>query len=715
MLKWSNTEKAFFFGAAVLLAASTYFIMRGLGSGTVPSIESNQKAVGSVRRHAGDVRRKHDADIQYSAVSLDMPVFNHDAVFTGENSMAEIALSSGADINVSERSIVVISTNDENENTLALKLGSFLAKLKPSEHLRLGGKGGKIRVQAKDTVARFDKTGDGTRITVLKGDLELVEADGQKKIIRENQVVALADSGEAGEVLTYPLELETPAVGSMLWLNRGEQVRLSWAGASNDRGFEVVVARDAELKSVLVKKTVSAREFEIEPERGATHFWRVKSLSGDRSESLIGTFTVFENSPPKLSLPADHAVFESRLADDGRAAAPVDFRWVDSTMLEKFDIEVARDREFASVAVRSESRSHDFSVPSLPEGTYYWRVRGSHPSQTAPQWSEVREFSIRAPSVNESAHVALASLASDEMQDEPQTPLSEGHQDALERHPAQTNATPPPPPPPAEAPVALDPAPQPVAATPSPSPSPSPVSHSRKEDYWIWAGLGGNFLKYAQSLPGYKDISFGNLKAPGLSLRGGSMLTDSFGLDFTYKESLGEVKSSDTVTVRNGSFKWRHVSAEALVKLGDGLWGLSQKDDLYLQAGVQYHIVPFLVPINATVRDTRENYMMLATLGARYRIWRHERLRYEVMLRYQYPFESGSTGGDRMSIQPQFAFDGSIGQVYQFTDTVYLGLYWYGQWHKYRFDFSSDSPSRSMSGEQELFYSNVDLRLGLEF
>jgi hypothetical protein len=44
-----------------------------------------------------------------------------------------------------------------------------------------------------------------------------------------------------------------------------------------------------------------------------------------------------------------------------------------------------------------------------------------------------------------------------------------------------------------------------------------------------------------------------------------------------------------------------------------------------------------------------------------------------------------------------------------------MGAYWYGQWHEYKFNYYNANDGVENSGDQSLFYSNAELRLGLEF
>jgi hypothetical protein len=93
--------------------------------------------------------------------------------------------------------------------------------------------------------------------------------------------------------------------------------------------------------------------------------------------------------------------------------------------------------------------------------------------------------------------------------------------------------------------------------------------------------------------------------------------------------------------------------------------------------------------------------------------WSRRRWTYYWLMRYQYPLTSKADGASQWSMQPVFAFDGSIGASYNITRQLKLGLFWYGQWHQFNYTYSDGTVVDS--GFQSLFYSNVDVRLGIDF
>ncbi len=241
-----------------------------------------------------------------------------------------------------------------------------------------------------------------------------------------------------------------------------------------------------------------------------------------------------------------------------------------------------------------------------------------------------------------------------------------------------------------------------------PEPAISPVVSGKKTnpEFWVWIGGGMNFQYYKQSVPNINgEATFQNIQGPTALVNAGTQ-SETWGLDLSYKQTPGKMSSSSTVTVTNGNYNWRTLSAE----------GLYRKDDNWnFRLGFQHHLMPFMaLDAASAVLDVKSNSLTMFTVGFnRSHFLVSNKLRGEWQMRYQHPLLSGSTDSTSFSVKPKFAFDGSVGSVYSLSDTSRIGLFWYGQWHQYSFDYGSGA--NAFSGNQTLFYSNIEIRLGFEF
>jgi hypothetical protein len=227
---------------------------------------------------------------------------------------------------------------------------------------------------------------------------------------------------------------------------------------------------------------------------------------------------------------------------------------------------------------------------------------------------------------------------------------------------------------------------------------------------WIWAGLGANFLSVKQAISDTADVQYRDLNGPSSYLEAGFLSNKHFGIVGSYKRTPGEIKI-ESQDVADPAFAWDIYSLEGLYALPlrslilgtPVIWGV--------RAGFQYHEFPFLYVGTGRAVMTARNNMLMASLGA-FADTQAKRWNYHWLMRYQHPMRSSSDDGNSFSVDPSLALDGALGASYRFGDRWRTGLFWYGQFHQYKFDFGSQN--RSSQGEQSLFFSNLELRLGFD-
>jgi hypothetical protein len=231
-------------------------------------------------------------------------------------------------------------------------------------------------------------------------------------------------------------------------------------------------------------------------------------------------------------------------------------------------------------------------------------------------------------------------------------------------------------------------------------------------DFWIWAGAGVNFTNYSQTVPGFSTVNFGRIKAPTQIFRAGFFFDDHLGLDLSYKNTPGEVTGGSSISVSNGRYDWKTLSAEILYRPAN--FEDDKRNEWLWRLGAQQHQMPFIVPLTANSISIEKNNMTALSAGVEYRKFTRKKVRVEAMLRYQQPIGSSAGVGSSFDIKPKMTFDGSLGAAYELKPNMFLGAYWYGQYSSFNFDYKSNNGT-SYSGSQNLFMTSFDIRLGVEF
>ena len=229
--------------------------------------------------------------------------------------------------------------------------------------------------------------------------------------------------------------------------------------------------------------------------------------------------------------------------------------------------------------------------------------------------------------------------------------------------------------------------------------------------YSFWVGAGYNLIDYKQTVENKSDFNYSDARGPSQFLEFSYLGRSGFGGALNYKVTPGKVKIENRSIDRSDS-NWRIISAEGKFKKDSG-WTTPMGDFIYgVRAGVQHHSVPFVHLDQNSELILKDNTMVTASLGTELEFWRRS-WRYSMLMRYQMPLSASGDGGNDFTITPKLAFDGSLGVSYLLGPKMKLGLFWYGQMHQYDFVFSDGSVENT--GDQSLFFSNIDFRFGFDF
>lgn len=224
--------------------------------------------------------------------------------------------------------------------------------------------------------------------------------------------------------------------------------------------------------------------------------------------------------------------------------------------------------------------------------------------------------------------------------------------------------------------------------------------------FWVWAGAGISYLSNRQTTGVNLQGRFSGLRGPSQSLAVGGWVSEDWGVDFGFKTTPGEVLSSGALRVSNGDFQWRTLSLETLYRSSESWqWRL----------GLQEHGTPFIVSSDSQGASIVENQILMVSAGLQYNRMITSELRFEWLMRLQYPVSSRTNQLAEYQIQPGLHFDGSVGTVYEMGKNWRLGFFWYGQQQSFQFKSRWTEGAQSVEGQQDLFHSNFDLRIGYEF
>ena len=229
--------------------------------------------------------------------------------------------------------------------------------------------------------------------------------------------------------------------------------------------------------------------------------------------------------------------------------------------------------------------------------------------------------------------------------------------------------------------------------------------------FWSWFGTGLNAVGFQQEVTGKVKTDFSEIAGPSFYVEAGGIHQSGWGGIVSYKSTPGDVQINNA-PLDNKHYEWTSLSADLLKRandIRDFLGGHLSSSGLL---GLQDHSIPFLAYLPNNSLSLKKINILNGSVGFLTQVSRGS-WRYDWLMRYQYPLSSSGASGTEFTVKPKFTFDGLVGASYQMMSKWRVGAFWYGQMHSYQFD-SQDSNGH-YTGDQNLIYSNLDLRLGYEF
>ncbi len=249
----------------------------------------------------------------------------------------------------------------------------------------------------------------------LKLRLSLIEADGDKDEVLEQEVSAQGGVAQATALLKrpgdYEIELYDPEVketvrrsrfrlrpdfegidtlpplvaGSEIQDNRIKDklikdfggVTLRWKPYAAAKQYTVKIYREPQALKPLLERVVDEPQYTFNKNKvynGRIYYRIFASLkSGFVASSKTDSFQ-FVFLPPQLVLPANGASVSSKPASTGTPASVL-FTWQKTHFTEFYQLEVATDEGFGRTILTKKLRENFLAIPTPEVGTYFWRVR----------------------------------------------------------------------------------------------------------------------------------------------------------------------------------------------------------------------------------------------------------------------------------------------------------------------------------------------------
>ncbi len=370
----------------VILILLSYGLYRNITHRVKPG---ENPIVGVLTYKTRIIQRKFDGEVVWENIPSQTPIRNRDTIRTESDSDAILTLEDGTQIEIGEKSMILVDFSDKKYN-LNFSYGTFNAK-KSSSESDISIQAGESSVSLTSGELSLNKLGDSVDIKVSEGNAKLKIGD-EEKSLQKNQIAKISE--DAIDIQTQSIKILNPKDRSRL-LADGKflTVVFEWSYPEKEPiNLRLNIARDIGFRRIFLNEVVSRTSYSAKLPSG-TYYWRLeyKDASGKELQTGIQRFTILDNSPMEVFTPAQSSV----VAIHPNVPKPVVFSWKNLESADRYRLEISSDPEFQSLLVSKETSLSSLGVPGLKEGLYFFRVSGiSNIPGAKENTSETRNFRI---------------------------------------------------------------------------------------------------------------------------------------------------------------------------------------------------------------------------------------------------------------------------------------------------------------------------------
>ena len=196
-----------------------------------------------------------------------------------------------------------------------------------------------------------------------------------------------------------PASAETPQVlfpQAMTETAQGKEMSFAWKNVSETKSYRLKVAKDAEMKTVVVDTIVESNSFKLDDAAAVLpngdYYWTVSGIDSKGTEMAASAPIKFQTVNTDYSLrgifPPNGYILADTLCPDTR------FTWKTNIETEK-RFQVSASKDFSKLVVDVKTSGNGIEGISLPQGEWYWRVVAH--SDAGLVKAETKYFTIAPP------------------------------------------------------------------------------------------------------------------------------------------------------------------------------------------------------------------------------------------------------------------------------------------------------------------------------
>ena len=176
----------------------------------------------------------------------------------------------------------------------------------------------------------------------------------------------------------------------------GKEMAFAWKTISETKSYRLKVAKDAEMKTVVVDTIVESNSFKLDDAAAVLpngeYYWTISGIDSKGTETAVSAPVKFQTINTDYMLrgifPPNGYVIADTLCPDTR------FTWKTNIETEKH-FQVSASKDFSTLTVDIKTSGNGIEGISLPQGEWYWRVIAD--SDAGLLKAETKNFTIAPP------------------------------------------------------------------------------------------------------------------------------------------------------------------------------------------------------------------------------------------------------------------------------------------------------------------------------
>lgn len=391
------------------------------------SRSTNEKPLAYVGPVIDDIQRRPAARLLWQTVNQGEPLFNGEAIRTSQKGEVRIQFAeSDRYLDLEPESLIVIKQSS-GEIALDLMEGSlFVNASAPSgaannePGIVLNSASGKVDL-SRASAALTKTKGQDLKLQVIEGKANIQGKDGKTQELSTGSTGSLSASGEKFDIST--VKIISPLANRIYYKNPDspEPLYFKWTGFP--QGSEVNLWVGNQRKNLKQLKSSTTEEMEAPLPFGKSYWKLVATRDGQVvAETSVFRSEVLPRPLPTVVSPITDAEYET--IDE---VYPVTFKWQKGETVQSINFQVWKETAEGQPLFEQRFTAEDtFTLPSLKQGRYFWRLQAFYLESTQPTEGKIQKFTIKKP-IDVNVDLAWLNFAPEETQNfvtEPEVSLT---------------------------------------------------------------------------------------------------------------------------------------------------------------------------------------------------------------------------------------------------------------------------------------------------